>query len=32
VAPSTARRRDGRVLRFTTIDRAKEGEAIIDAQ
>ncbi|SEQ32074.1 Z1 domain-containing protein [Streptomyces sp. yr375] len=32
VAPATARRTDGRVLRFTTIDSAKEGEAIIDAQ
>ncbi|MFI5973852.1 Z1 domain-containing protein [Streptomyces sp. NPDC051452] len=32
VAPSTARRADGRVLRFTTIDSAREGQAIIDAQ
>lgn len=31
VAPSTARRADGRVLRFTTIDSSKEGEAIIDS-
>jgi hypothetical protein len=30
VAPATARRADGRVLRFTTIDSAKEGQAIID--
>ncbi|MFD7456111.1 MULTISPECIES: Z1 domain-containing protein [unclassified Streptomyces] len=32
VAPSTARGSDGRVLRFTTVDRSKEGQAIIDAQ
>ncbi|POX44213.1 Z1 domain-containing protein [Streptomyces sp. Ru72] len=32
VAPSTARRGDGRVLRFTTVDSAKEGQAIIDAR
>ncbi|GJF20594.1 Z1 domain-containing protein [Streptomyces sp. HO565] len=32
VAPSTARRADGRVLRFTTIDSSKEGKAIIDTQ
>ncbi|WP_406008707.1 Z1 domain-containing protein [Streptomyces sp. NBC_00637] len=31
VAPATARRSDGRVLRFTTVDSAKEGKAIIDA-
>ncbi|MGV9626354.1 Z1 domain-containing protein [Streptomyces sp. NPDC003487] len=31
VAPATARRSDGRVLRFTTVDSAKEGQAIIDA-
>jgi hypothetical protein len=31
VAPATARRADGRVLRFTTIDSAREGQAIIDA-
>ncbi|MFF0135872.1 Z1 domain-containing protein [Streptomyces sp. NPDC005227] len=30
VAPATARRSDGRVVRFTTIDSAKEGQAIID--
>ncbi|MEV6807042.1 Z1 domain-containing protein [Streptomyces sp. NPDC051132] len=32
VAPATARRADGRVLRFTTIDSGKEGQAIIDAR
>jgi hypothetical protein len=32
VAPSSARRADGRVLRFTTIDSAKEGQAIIDTR
>ena len=32
VAPDTARRADGRVLRFTTIDSAQGEEAIIDAQ
>ncbi|WP_318203328.1 Z1 domain-containing protein [Streptomyces sp. SCL15-4] len=31
VAPASARRTDGRVLRFTTIDSGKEGQAIIDA-
>jgi hypothetical protein len=31
VAPAAARRDDGRVLRFTTVDSAKEGQAIIDA-
>jgi hypothetical protein len=31
VAPASARRDDGRVLRFTTVDSAKEGQAIIDA-
>jgi hypothetical protein len=32
VAPSTARGSDSRVLRFTTVDRTKEGQAIIDAR
>ncbi|MGV9341553.1 Z1 domain-containing protein [Streptomyces sp. NPDC003688] len=32
VAPTTARRGDGRVVRFTTVDSAKEGQAIIDAR
>ncbi|MFF7752553.1 Z1 domain-containing protein [Streptomyces sp. NPDC007971] len=32
VAPATARRADGRVVRFTTIDSTKERQAIIDAQ
>ncbi|MFG2314038.1 Z1 domain-containing protein [Streptomyces tendae] len=32
VAPSSARRADGRVLRFTTIDSSEEGKAIIDTQ
>ncbi|TGZ17818.1 hypothetical protein DV517_27910 [Streptomyces sp. S816] len=32
VAPATARRADGRVVRFTTIDSAKKGQAIIDAR
>ncbi|WP_328452046.1 Z1 domain-containing protein [Streptomyces sp. NBC_00386] len=31
VAPATARRSDGRVVRFTTVDSAKEDQAIIDA-
>jgi len=32
VAPTTARGADDRVVRFTTIDSAKEGQAIIDAR
>ncbi|MGW3266564.1 Z1 domain-containing protein [Streptomyces sp. NPDC001056] len=32
VAPAMARRADGRIVRFTTIDSAKEGQAIIDAR
>ncbi|WP_052414092.1 Z1 domain-containing protein [Streptomyces glaucescens] len=32
VAPSAARGSDSRVLRFTTVDRSREGQPIIDAR